>query len=57
MNNASNELDEQEREIQQLAADINPSEDTAPDSLAEATTVPLADDELGDNATNNKARK
>ena len=57
MNNASNELDEQEQEIQQLAADINPSEDIEPDSLAEATTAPLADDELGDNATNDKAKK
>ncbi len=57
MNNASNELDEQEQEIQKLAADINPSEETTPDSLAEATTAPLADDELGDNATNDKAKK
>ena len=57
MNNASNELDEQEQEIQELAADINPSEDIEPDSLAEATTAPLADDELGDNATNDKAKK
>ncbi|AMT95729.1 MULTISPECIES: hypothetical protein [Psychrobacter] len=57
MNNASNELDEQEQEIQELAADINPSEETTPDSLAEATTAPLADNELGDNATNDKAKK
>ncbi|MGP5211008.1 hypothetical protein ACTXJ5_09465 [Psychrobacter alimentarius] len=57
MNNAPNELDEQEQEIQQLAADIDPSEETTPDSLAEATTAPLADDELGDNATNDKAEK
>ncbi|MGP4973422.1 hypothetical protein ACTXIP_07180 [Psychrobacter alimentarius] len=57
MNNASNELDEQEQEIQELAADISPSEETTPDSLAEATTAPLADDELGDNATSDKAKK
>lgn len=57
MNNTPNELDEQEQEIQQLAADIDPSEETTPDSLAEATTAPLADDELGDNATKDKAEK
>lgn len=57
MNNAENQLDAQEREIQELAADINPSEETVPDSLAEATTAPLADDELGGNATKDKIEK
>lgn len=57
MNNAENQLDAQEQEIQELAADINPSEETAPDSLAEATTAPLADDELGGNATKDKIEK
>ena len=57
MKNAPNELDEQVKEILQLAADIDPSEETTPDSLAEATTAPLADDELGDNATKDKAEK
>lgn len=52
MSNTSNKLDEQEQEIQKLAADINPSEETTPDSLAEATTAPLEDDELGGNASN-----
>jgi hypothetical protein len=57
MSNVSKTLDEQEQEIQKLAADINPSEDTTPDSLAEATTAPLADDELGGNANNDDVKK
>ena len=57
MSNVSNKLDEQEQEIQELAADINPSEGPIPDSLAEATTAPLADDELGGNATNDEVKK
>lgn len=43
-------LDAEEKSIEHLADDINP-EDKAPDSLAEATTAPLADDELGGHAT------
>lgn len=42
--------DKQEQEIEALAEDINPREDATPDSLAEATTAPLTDDQLGDNA-------
>lgn len=61
MSNSPNNMDEQEqeqeKEIERLAADINPSEDATPDSLAEATTVPLADDELGGNATENDVNK
>lgn len=49
--------DEQEQQIQNLADDINPSEDTTPDSLAEATTAPLADDELGGNANEDNVKK
>ena len=37
--------------IKQQAEDINPKEDNIPDSLAEATTAPLEDNELGGNAT------
>lgn len=44
-------MDKQEKKIKELAEDINPSEDKAPDSLAEATTVPLDGDALGGNAT------
>ena len=51
MSNLSKNMDQEEKKIQKLAEDINPSEDTTPDSLAEATTAPLADDELGGNAT------
>lgn len=57
MSNVSNKLDEQEQEIQKLAADINPSENTTPDSAAEATTAPLEDNELGDNATNDDVKR
>lgn len=56
MSNVSNKLDEQEQEIQKLATDINPSENTIPDSAAEATTAPLEDDELGGNATNDDVK-
>lgn len=50
-------MDEQEKEIQQLVEDIDPTEDTTPDSLAEATTAPLDDDALGRNATQEDAKK
>ena len=50
MNKSKNELDKSEQKTEQLADDINPK-DKAPDSLAEATTAPLADDELGGHAT------
>ncbi|MEN6669627.1 hypothetical protein AAJP47_04545 [Psychrobacter sp. B38] len=57
MNNASKELDDQEQEIQELAADINPREDKTPDSLAEATTAPLSDDDLGESAADKNVKK
>ena len=57
MSDSLKNMDEQEQEIQNLAEDINPSEDVAPDSLAEATTVPLDNDELGGNATQNDIKK
>ncbi|MGP9548146.1 hypothetical protein [Psychrobacter sp. AOP7-D1-21] len=51
MSNSPNNMDEQEKEIEKLAEEINPSEHTVPDSLAEVTTAaPLEDDELGGNA-------
>ena len=57
MDKSTKNMDEQELEIQKLAADINPSQDLVPDSLAEATTVPLDDDELGGNATEEDVKK
>ena len=57
MSDSVKNMDEQEQEIHNLAEDINPSEDVAPDSLAEATTVPLEDDALGGNATEDDAKK
>lgn len=50
MNQSKNELDKSEQKTEQLADDINPK-DKEPDSLAEATTAPLADDALGGHAT------
>lgn len=57
MDKSKKNMDEQELEIQKLAEDINPSQDVTPDSLAEATTVPLDDDALGGNATENDVKK
>lgn len=57
MDKSEQDMDKQELEIQKLAEDINPSEDATPDSLAEATTVPLGDDELGGNATEDDVKK
>ncbi|MEC5209709.1 hypothetical protein RCH20_000761 [Psychrobacter sp. PL15] len=51
MNKPTEDMDKQEKNIQRLADDINPSKDPIPDSLAEATTAPLSDEELGSNAT------
>ena len=52
MSNSSNNTDEQEKEIEKLAEDMNPSEHATPDSLAEVTTAaPLEENELGGNAT------
>lgn len=58
MSNSPNNMDEQEKEIEKLAEEINPSEHTTPDSLAEMTTAaPLEDDELGGNATESNVKK
>ncbi len=56
MDKSKQNMDKQEQEIEKLAKDINPSEDNIPDSLAEATTVPLDDDELGGNANENSVK-
>ena len=57
MDKSKQNMDEQELEIQKLADDIDPREDVIPDSVAEATTVPLDDDELGGNATEDDVKK
>jgi|GEM_PF-505587 len=45
-------MDAEERKINELAQDINPSEDVTPDSEAEATTALLDDDALGGTVKN-----
>jgi len=57
MDKSKQDMDQQELEIQKLAEDINPNQDVTPDSLAEATTVPLDDDALGGNATEDDVKK
>ena len=57
MSNSVKDMDEQEQEINQLVEDINPRADNSPDSLAEVTTVPLADDELGGTASEEDIQK
>ena len=58
MSNSTDNMDAQEKKIQQLSEDIDPGEDATPDSLAEATTAsPLDDDELGGNATQDDVNK
>ena len=57
MKNKEKHLDVQEQKIKQQAEDINPSESTSPDSLAEATTAPLDDDALGGTATQDDVKK
>lgn len=57
MDKSEKDMDKEEKKIQKLANEINPSEDTSPDSLAEATTAPLSDDALGGNATQNDVKK
>ena len=47
MSQSTGNMDAQEKEIKVLSKDIDPTENNIPDSLAEATTVPLEDDELG----------
>ncbi|TXD96840.1 hypothetical protein ES754_07315 [Psychrobacter frigidicola] len=57
MDKPEKDMDAQEKKIQKLADDIDPSEDIIPDSLAEATTAPLADEALGGNATQDDIKK
>lgn len=57
MTDSKDKMDAQEKKIEQQAEDINPREDNVPDSLAEATTAPLADNELGGNATQDDVKK
>ncbi|WP_296242997.1 MULTISPECIES: hypothetical protein [unclassified Psychrobacter] len=57
MSDSIENMDAQERRIKEQAEDINPREDKLPDSLAEATTAPLQDDELGENATQDEVKK
>lgn len=57
MSDSTGKLDAQEKKIKQQAEDINPREDSIPDSLAEATTAPLEDNELGGNATQHDVKK
>ena len=57
MTDSKDNMDAQEKKIEELAEDINPSEDTSPDSLAEATTAPLDDDALGVTATQDDVKK
>ncbi|MGP5336752.1 hypothetical protein [Psychrobacter sp. UBA2769] len=57
MTDSEKHLDAQERKIKEQAEDINPSESTSPDSLAEATTAPLDDDALGGTATQDDVKK
>jgi len=57
MSDLTGNLDAQEKKIKQQAEDINPREDSIPDSLAEATTAPLEDNELGGNATQDDVKK
>ena len=57
MSQSIENTDAQEKEIKALSKDIDPTENNIPDSLAEATTVPLDDDALGDNASEDYAKK
>lgn len=56
MNKSKQNMEKQEQEIEKLAEDINPSKDNIPDSLAEATTAPLGDDDLGGNANEDSVK-
>lgn len=52
MQNNEASLKQQAEEVKELAEDINPTDKT-PDSLAEATTAPLDDDQLGGTVSQN----
>lgn len=51
MDTKKDDLDQEEKTIKTLADEIQPAKDGLPKSPAEATTVPLQDDELGKNAS------
>ena len=57
MSQSTGNMDAQEKEIKALSKDIDPTENNIPDSLSEATTVPLDDDALGGNATEDAVKK
>ena len=57
MDKSVKDMDQDEEKIQQLASEVNPSENIVPDSLAEATTAPLSDDALGGHATEDDVKK
>ena len=57
MTDSVKHMDAQEQKIKEQVEDINPSENTSPDSLAEATTAPLDDDALGGTATQDDVKK
>ena len=57
MSQSTGNMDAQEKEIKALSKDIDPTENNIPDSLAEATTVPLDDDALGGNAAEDAVKK
>lgn len=57
MSQTNETMDSEEKEIKALSKDIDPTENNVPDSLAEATTVPLADDALGGTADEDDLKK
>lgn len=56
MQNNDPSIKEQAEEVRELANDIDPT-DKKPDSLAEATTAPLDDDQLGGTASQEDPNK
>ena len=56
MDKSTKEMDVEEQKIQQLANEID-STDNVPDSLAEATTALLSDDALGGTASQDDLSK
>lgn len=55
MDKSNKDRDAEEKKIQELTDEIDPT-DTVPDSLAEATTAPLDDDDLGGTATQDNTK-
>ena len=56
MDKSAKKMDGEEEKIEALYEEINP-EDKAPNSLAEATTAPLDNDDLGGTANQNDVNK